>query len=132
MWRLAQRLRLVLFMPGDTIYDIGSVGHEMFIIWKGAVGLTSRDGCVAALLVDNDHFGELGLMNVNTPRPHHAVALRQCDVMVLNLWDLQVSSVLLRLLPGEVRRPPVRRAPGMGLGDPHDAKLEARQGSYGI
>ncbi|GLC33901.1 hypothetical protein PLESTM_000131800 [Pleodorina starrii] len=89
LWRLAQKLRLSLFMPGDTIYDVGSVGHDMYIIWKGAVGLTAPDGCMAALLCDNDHFGELGIMNISTPRPHRAVALRQCDVMILSLWDLQ-------------------------------------------
>ncbi|GIL91475.1 hypothetical protein Vretifemale_19065, partial [Volvox reticuliferus] len=86
LWRLSQRLRLSLYMPGDVIYDVGSVGHDMYIIWKGAVGLTSPDGCMAALLCNNDHFGELGLMNVSTPRPHRAVALRRCDVMILNLW----------------------------------------------
>ncbi|EFJ50501.1 hypothetical protein VOLCADRAFT_88913 [Volvox carteri f. nagariensis] len=89
LWRLAQRLRLSLYMPGDIVYDLGSVGHDMYVIWKGAVGLIAIDGCMSALLCNNDHFGELGLMNDSTPRPHRAVALRQCDIMILSLWDLQ-------------------------------------------
>ncbi|KXZ55443.1 hypothetical protein GPECTOR_3g92 [Gonium pectorale] len=89
VWRLAQKLRLSLFMTTDVIYELGSVGHDMYIIWKGAVGLVAPDGCMAAVLGDGDHFGELGLMTANTPRPHRAVALRPCDVVMLSRWDLQ-------------------------------------------
>ncbi|KXZ55446.1 hypothetical protein GPECTOR_3g95 [Gonium pectorale] len=89
LWRLAQRLRLSLFMASDVIYELDSVGHDMYIIWKGAVGLVAPDGGMAAVLGDGDHFGELGLMTANTPRPHRAVALRPCDVVMLSRWDLQ-------------------------------------------
>ncbi|KAG2424618.1 hypothetical protein HXX76_014343 [Chlamydomonas incerta] len=89
IWRLAQKLRLSLFMAGDVIYELGSVGHDMFIIWKGAVGLVAPDGALSSLLTDGGHFGELGLMTSNTPRPHRAVSLRPCDVLLLGRWDLQ-------------------------------------------
>ncbi|GIL60573.1 hypothetical protein Vafri_15113, partial [Volvox africanus] len=89
LWRLSQRLRLSLYMPGDVIYDVGSVGHDMYIIWKGAVALVGQDGGMIAVLCDNDHFGELGVMAASAPRPHKAVALKPSDVMVLSRWDIQ-------------------------------------------
>ncbi|PNH10375.1 Potassium voltage-gated channel subfamily H member 7 [Tetrabaena socialis] len=89
LWKLAQRLRLALYMPGDIIYAEGSIGHQMYIVWTGAVALVGVDGFMAALLSDGDHFGELGLMSAATPRPHRAVALRPCDVVMLSRWDLQ-------------------------------------------
>ncbi|EFJ50497.1 hypothetical protein VOLCADRAFT_88908 [Volvox carteri f. nagariensis] len=89
IWRLARQLRLILFMPRAVIYEEGSVGHEMFVIWRGAVALVGpSDGCMTALLTDGDHFGELGVMTSNLPRPHMAVALRPTDVMVLSKSDL--------------------------------------------
>lgn len=91
IWRLAQKLRLSLFMHGDVIYELGSVGHDMYIIWKGAVGLVGPDGVLAAMLTDGEHFGELGLMAAHYPRPHRAVSLRPCDVLMLSRWELQVS-----------------------------------------
>ncbi|KAG2496519.1 hypothetical protein HYH03_005343 [Edaphochlamys debaryana] len=88
VWRLSQRLRIAAFMPRDVIYEYGSVGHEMYVIWKGAVALLGPGGAVAALQCAGDHFGELGLMTANTPRPHKAVALQPCDTVVLGRWDL--------------------------------------------
>ncbi|GIL91472.1 hypothetical protein Vretifemale_19060, partial [Volvox reticuliferus] len=89
LWRLSQRLRLTLYMPGDVIYDVGSVGHDMYIVWKGAVALVGQDSCMTALLCDGGHFGELGVMAASAPRPHKAVALKPSDVMVLSRWDIQ-------------------------------------------
>ncbi|GLI60371.1 hypothetical protein VaNZ11_002496, partial [Volvox africanus] len=89
LWRLSQRLRLSLHMSGDIIYDVGSVGHDMYIIWKGAVALVDQDGGMIALLCDGDHFGERGVMAASAPRPHKAVALKPSDVMVLSRWDIQ-------------------------------------------
>ncbi|KAG2496518.1 hypothetical protein HYH03_005342 [Edaphochlamys debaryana] len=88
VWRLSQRLRIAAFMPRDVIYEYGSVGHEVYIIWKGAVALMAPGGAMAALQCAGDHFGELGLMTANTPRPHKAVALQPCDTVVLGRWDL--------------------------------------------
>ncbi|KXZ55447.1 hypothetical protein GPECTOR_3g96 [Gonium pectorale] len=59
VWRLAQRLRLSLFMRGDVIYELGSVGHEMYMVWRGAVGLIGVDGAMAALFTNGDHFGHV-------------------------------------------------------------------------
>ncbi|GIM16118.1 hypothetical protein Vretimale_18773 [Volvox reticuliferus] len=87
--RLAQRLRMLLYMPGNLMYDVDDVGHEMYIIWKGNVALLEPDGSMAALLGQGDHFGELGVMNVCTPRPHRAIALRATDVVVLSRSDVQ-------------------------------------------
>ncbi|KAG2496520.1 hypothetical protein HYH03_005344 [Edaphochlamys debaryana] len=86
--RLAEKLRLSLYMAGDVLYEYGSVGHEMYVIWKGAIALVQPDGGMSALLCDGDHFGELGLMTANTPRGHRAVALRPCDVVLLSRWEL--------------------------------------------
>ena len=40
--RLAQRLRLVLYMSGEVVYRADSVGQDMFVVWK--VGKAGR-GC---------------------------------------------------------------------------------------
>ncbi|GLC33903.1 hypothetical protein PLESTB_000816300 [Pleodorina starrii] len=89
VWRLAQRLRLATFMPKDILYGVNSVGHDMYIIWRGNVALTEPDGCMTALLCEGDHFGELGVMAANTPRPQRAVALCAADVLILSRGDIQ-------------------------------------------
>ncbi|GIL60566.1 hypothetical protein Vafri_15103 [Volvox africanus] len=80
---------MLLYMPGNLIYEVNDVGHEMYIIWKGNVALLEPDGSMAALLGSGDHFGELGVMNVCTPRPHYAIALKATDVVVLSRADVQ-------------------------------------------
>ncbi|GIL91483.1 hypothetical protein Vretifemale_19076 [Volvox reticuliferus] len=89
IWRLCQRLRLSMFMPKDVIYGVGWVGHDMYIIWRGVVALTEPDGCMTALLCEGDHFGELGVMATNTPRPQRAVAMCAADIIMLSRGDLQ-------------------------------------------
>ncbi|KAG2496523.1 hypothetical protein HYH03_005347 [Edaphochlamys debaryana] len=87
--RLAEKLRLSMYMAGDVLYEYGSVGHEMYVIWKGAVALMAPGGAMAALQCAGDHFGELGLMTANTPRPHKAVACKNCDIVILSRYDVQ-------------------------------------------
>ena len=58
--RLALRLRLAVYSPGDYVCRQGDVGREMYIISRGRVVVTADNGrTVFAELSDGDYFGEV-------------------------------------------------------------------------
>lgn len=60
MRRLALRLRLAVYGPGDYVCREGDVGHEMYIIGRGRVVVVADNGRrVFATLSDGDYFGEV-------------------------------------------------------------------------
>lgn len=40
--QLVMRLKMGVFLPGEVIFNIGDVGHEMYFITKGYVAVMNR------------------------------------------------------------------------------------------
>lgn len=94
---LAQRLRMVLYTPGEIVYRPDDVGHDMFIIWQGAVLVTNEQHEATALLNAGMHFGQSALAVVHgagagavqqSLRGAYATCMRPSDLLILSVRDL--------------------------------------------
>ncbi len=86
---LVQRLKPVVYMPGDWIFDTGDIGNEMYFISKGSVEVLSPDGqTVFATLVDGQFFGEIALL-LSMPRTAGVRARTFCELYQLGKSDFE-------------------------------------------
>ncbi|MFQ5418154.1 MAG: Crp/Fnr family transcriptional regulator [Myxococcota bacterium] len=97
--------------PGDTVFDQGDPGDQLYVIQFGEIELT-RDGAgkarVVARLGPGDFFGELGVV-LGKPRSTRAVAVRPTRVLELDRETLEAMcleqpSIAIRLLRVVVAR----------------------------
>ena len=79
---LSNRLEPVMFVPGDTIFQIGDLGDVMYFIGKGHVQITINQKTVA-FLKDGDFLGEMALIT-EQPRNATATAIGYCDAYSLS------------------------------------------------
>lgn len=94
---LAQRLRMVLYTAGEIVYRPDDVGHDMYVIWQGAVLVTNPMREASSLLTAGMHFGQSALAVVHAAahgsahpqlRGSYAVCLRPSDLLLLSVRDL--------------------------------------------
>ncbi|MFN3076791.1 MAG: Crp/Fnr family transcriptional regulator [Alphaproteobacteria bacterium] len=103
-----------LFYAGQTIFKEGQVGHEAFVVQRGAVQILKRDALgkdvVLAELHDRALFGEMALID-DQPRSATARALNDTVCLVIKESDFKqrmgVASpwirALMRILVNNVR-----------------------------
>jgi CRP-like cAMP-binding protein len=70
------------FQPGETIFDVGQPGDEMFVVQEGEVDIV-LDGTLLETLGPERFFGELALID-DAPRSATAVARTRCTLASLN------------------------------------------------
>lgn len=74
------------FKPGDTLFEEGSLGKEMFMIQGGTVGVykNTPDGTIELARVEKGAIiGEMSLLD-NMPRSATVKAISETQVMVVN------------------------------------------------
>jgi len=79
-------LRRVDFLPGETIFEEGSVGEDFYIISEGEVSVRTDSGGAQverARLGSGDFFGEMALFD-DEPRSATCVAVDACTLLVLD------------------------------------------------
>ncbi|KAJ3020733.1 UNVERIFIED_CONTAM: hypothetical protein HDU68_009997 [Siphonaria sp. JEL0065] len=74
--RITSALEPCYYVPGDTIFVQGEIGHDMYFIFSGAV-LVSISGKGVAILRDGAFFGEIALV-ANIPRTATVQAVSSC------------------------------------------------------
>ena len=60
----------------------------MYIICRGAVEVTDKNGQHLKHLYDGEYFGEIGLI-LTSPRTANVVATGQCDLFILEKSDFK-------------------------------------------
>eukprot|EP00873_Tetraselmis_striata_P036314 jgi/Tetstr1/456578/TSEL_043296.t1 len=88
--QLVVKLKASVYMPGETIFRGGDVGHEMYLISKGQVAVINNNEEIVAILKDGSYFGELALL-ATARRVATCTSLTHCDLNVLNSIDLQMT-----------------------------------------
>ncbi len=86
-----QKLPVVLFAPGDTVFREGELGRDMFVVLGGEMEIlkqskreqTSR----VAMLGPSDWFGEMSILDV-MPRSATVRALAPAKALKLSAGDL--------------------------------------------
>lgn len=102
--RLAGRLQQRTVRARQPVFLQGEVGHELFLLLSGAVRIVAEGAegreITLALLTEGNFFGDMALLDGH-PRSASAVALEDCDILVLRQSDL---FEVLERSPASVRR----------------------------
>jgi len=85
--QLVMRLRLQVYLTGETVFRIGDVGHEMYFITKGFVAVTNEIDEMLTMLPKGAFFGELGLLAA-AHRTASCTAMCESDLSMLTASDL--------------------------------------------
>lgn len=87
--KVSSALKQKFYSPGQTIIQIGEMGHEMFIIGHGKVEVILKDGSVVATLHEGQFFGEIALLQ-ETTRNANIRAQSYCDLYILEKEDFSL------------------------------------------
>lgn len=102
--RLAGRLQQRTVRARQPVFLQGEVGHELFLLLSGAIRIVAEGAegreITLALLTDGNFFGDMALLDGH-PRSASAIALEDCEILVLRQSDL---FEVLERSPASVRR----------------------------
>lgn len=102
--RVASRLQQRTVRARQPVFLQGEVGHELFLLLSGAVRIVAEGAegreITLALLTDGNFFGDMALLDGH-PRSASAIALEDCDILVLRQSEL---FEVLERSPASVRR----------------------------
>jgi cAMP-dependent protein kinase regulator len=96
---LARRTADINAEPGQILIQQGHGAYDFFVIVSGEAEV-SRNGRLAARLVEGDYFGELGLLDPAL-RDATVTARTPMELIVLSQWDFEQA---LEEAPGMTRR----------------------------
>jgi CRP-like cAMP-binding protein len=80
--RILQEGRMINFQKGQTIFHEGQLGSNLFIVFRGEVGIYSKNRLIAKCKV-GDAFGEMAVIN-QSPRSAAATALTEAKLFTLD------------------------------------------------
>ncbi|HET9588345.1 MAG TPA: cyclic nucleotide-binding domain-containing protein, partial [Anaerolineales bacterium] len=89
--KIAEELVEHSYPAGAVIFEQGSKSDSFYLIYGGKVRITrkqERKEIQLALLVNNDYFGEMGLVE-KRPRSGTATALTDTSLLVLSRQDFE-------------------------------------------
>jgi len=86
---IASRLEQHLFLPGERIFQRGSLGQHMFFVNEGTIEIIGGDGDAQQrlLLKSGDFFGHRAVLE-STPRTYSASAVTVCELLSLSVVKL--------------------------------------------
>ncbi|XP_061715766.1 uncharacterized protein LOC133524014 [Cydia pomonella] len=87
---ISLKFQLAIFIEGDIIYKIKSLGDYMYFINKGTVALYTESGYELEHLEDGEHFGETALMTEHKHRFVTAVAVTNCELFSLSRENFEI------------------------------------------
>ncbi|XP_053609703.1 potassium voltage-gated channel unc-103-like [Plodia interpunctella] len=89
--QICMKLKLVIFIAGDIIFKINTIGDCLYFIHKGTVAIYSESGREVCHLEDGDFFGEIALVLKNRFRTASSVAVTNCELFRLDKEDFEGS-----------------------------------------
>jgi len=96
---LAERVKLVKFKAGETVFHVGDPGDSMYVIISGDIELSVKTKTGEAVMLESptagDFFGEISLLDEG-PRTATALAKTDCEAVEVDRSDLDE---LFRLKP---------------------------------
>ncbi|CAH1638089.1 unnamed protein product [Spodoptera littoralis] len=82
--QIAFKLRVVIYIAGDIIFKINTVGDCIYFIDRGTVAIYSDSGKEICHLEDGDFFGEIALVMKHHFRTASAIAVTNCELFRLD------------------------------------------------
>ncbi|KAJ0176775.1 hypothetical protein K1T71_007954 [Dendrolimus kikuchii] len=89
--QIGLKLSIVIFIAGDIIFKINTVGDCLYFIDKGTVAIYSESGREICHLEDGDFFGEIALVMKHKLRTASVVAVTNCELFRLDREDFDSS-----------------------------------------
>lgn len=88
---IAEQMTRRPFAPGETVFQQGDIGDELFIIREGAIRIVDEaEGKDLALLESGQFFGEVALME-DQPRNASAIAHRHSELYCLGKQQFRAA-----------------------------------------
>lgn len=109
---IGDKLGIVMFEPGESIFNINEEGHRIYFIHKGEIEIRNKDKQICSTLAPGDYFGEEALFN-DKPRAYEAISKTESQLLTLSRTNLltiisECPSVALGLLQVYTGQFPVR------------------------
>ncbi|KAI8436595.1 hypothetical protein MSG28_010119 [Choristoneura fumiferana] len=92
LMEITLRFKLVIFIEGDIIFKIHTIGDEIYFIHKGTVAIYSESGREVCHLEDGEYFGGIALVMKHRLRTASAVAVTNCELF-MGKEDIKVSGL---------------------------------------
>ncbi|XP_060803398.1 uncharacterized protein LOC106129232 [Amyelois transitella] len=89
--QICMKLKLVIFIAGDIIFKINTIGDCLYFIHKGTVAIYSESGREVCHLEDGDFFGEIALVRKHKFRTASSIAVTNCELFRLDKQDFEGS-----------------------------------------
>ncbi|CAF4902900.1 unnamed protein product [Pieris macdunnoughi] len=89
LFQIGSKLRIVMFIAGDIIMKIKTIGDCLYFIHKGTVAIYCESGKEVCHLEDGDFFGEIALVMSHRLRTASAVAVTNCELFRLDREDFE-------------------------------------------
>ncbi|XP_063363925.1 uncharacterized protein LOC134652692 [Cydia amplana] len=105
---ISLKFQIAIFIEGDIIYKINTMGDCMYFINKGTVAFYTESGYELEHLEDGDHFGETTLMSERKLRFATAVAVTNCELFSLSRENFEIIE-RYRTAYDELRKVGVKR-----------------------
>lgn len=87
---VARALKSRFYSPGEKVINKGDVGHEMYIVSRGAVKIICNDEVIATLK-EGQFFGEIALIE-HSPRTADVIAQTYSDIYILEKESFKTIS----------------------------------------
>ncbi len=99
---IGDKLGIVVFEEGESIFNIDEEGNRIYFIHKGEVEIRNKMKEVCATLEAGDYFGDEALFN-DKPRVYEAISKTESQMLTLSRTNLltiisECPSVALGLL----------------------------------
>ncbi|XP_059049758.1 potassium voltage-gated channel unc-103-like [Achroia grisella] len=102
--QICMKLKMVIFIAGDIIFKINTIGDCLYFIDKGTVAIYSESGREVCHLEDGDFFGEIALVMKHRLRTASAVAVTNCELFRLGREDFESSIACYPTVYEDIKR----------------------------
>ncbi|KAI5635020.1 cyclic nucleotide-binding domain-containing protein [Phthorimaea operculella] len=124
--QISVKLKMIIFLAGDIIFKINSIGDCLYFIDKGTVAIYSESGQEICHLQDGDFFGEIALVLQPHFRTATVVAVTNCELFRLDKKDFESTIAVFPTVYEDIKKVAYDRLEKTTVMDEHH-KTELRR-----
>ncbi|XP_049873448.1 potassium/sodium hyperpolarization-activated cyclic nucleotide-gated channel 3-like [Pectinophora gossypiella] len=125
--QIGTKLKVVIFLAGDIIFKINTLGDCLYFIDKGTVAIYSESGKEIGHLKDGDYFGAIALVMKHRFRTTSVVAVTNCELFQLDRKDFESTIAVFPTVIEMMKKEALHRLERATVIDEHH-KAELRMG----
>ncbi|KAJ2948951.1 hypothetical protein O0L34_g5889 [Tuta absoluta] len=117
--QISVKLKMIIFLAGDIIFKINTVGDCLYFIDKGTVAIYSESGQEICHLQDGDFFGEIALVLQSRFRTATVVAVTNCELFRLDKKDFESTIAVFPTVYEDIKKVAYQRLEKTTVMDEH-------------